>query len=310
VSYEPQLRKAATEFKDFLQRAGIEAELDESSFRQYHVKLTVLAAGNIIIYYSPKKDTFKPGLQEYQDAENKDRIEELWHEWNGSKPEQTVHISIPEDVYVAFVDGSFLAGSAGYGAVILYNGNEQYRLSGAVMDSSTRQVAGEITAVIKVLNWCVEQDVSEIHIFYDYEGIEKWATGDWKAKSPVSQEYVQHINDLPVTIIWYKVKSHSGVKWNDIADELAKQGALTVTESSESDEVSPMSEAEHALKRVRYYYDVLYPYRDANFDFRDFAIALEEAVKVIEGHRPNFDHLYSDFQKLEALYRELQESVS
>jgi ribonuclease HI len=29
----------------------------------------------------------------------------------------------------------------------------------------------------------------------------------------------------PVKVKWHKVRSHTGVKWNDIADELAKQGA-------------------------------------------------------------------------------------
>ena len=28
-----------------------------------------------------------------------------------------------------------------------------------------------------------------LELFYDYEGIEKWVTGEWRAKNPLTQTY-------------------------------------------------------------------------------------------------------------------------
>ena len=45
-----------------------------------------------------------------------------------------------------------------------------------------RNVAGELAGVISALNWAKDNDITEVIIFYDYEGIEKWITGEWKTK--------------------------------------------------------------------------------------------------------------------------------
>ena len=58
-----------------------------------------------------------------------------------------------------YVDGSFINGATGYGAVILRNGQVVDELSGPVDASEvdgTRQVAGELIAVKEALNWCLK----------------------------------------------------------------------------------------------------------------------------------------------------------
>ncbi|MEK6324413.1 MAG: RNase H family protein [Acidobacteriota bacterium] len=130
--------------------------------------------------------------------------------------------------YEIYVDGSFINGATGFGAVILKDGKVVDELSGAVDASevnNTRQVAGELIAVKEALKWCREHLINEVSIYYDYLGIEKWATGKWKAKQPLTQEYARFVRECPIKIHWHKVDSHTGNRWNDRADALAKKGA-------------------------------------------------------------------------------------
>ena len=130
--------------------------------------------------------------------------------------------------YQIYVDGSFINGATGYGAVILKNGKVVDELSGSVAVSEvneTRQVAGELVAVKEALNWCRAHSVKEVSIYYDYLGIEKWATGQWKTNQPLTKDYARFVRESPIKIRWHKVNSHTGDRWNDRADALAKQGA-------------------------------------------------------------------------------------
>jgi ribonuclease HI len=117
-------------------------------------------------------------------------------------------------------------GGVGYGAVLLKDGEVVTELSGGVeRDIKSRQVAGELVAVMRLLTYCADHSIDAVEIFYDYTGIEMWATGRWKTNTPLTQRYVAFVKRSPVNITWQKVKSHSGDTWNDRADELARQGA-------------------------------------------------------------------------------------
>lgn len=127
-----------------------------------------------------------------------------------------------------YVDGSFINGATGYGVVILRNDIVIDELSGAVDAgdvNGTRQVAGELIAVKEALKWCRAHSVDEIDLYYDYLGIEKWATGQWKTNQPLTREYAQYVRACPIKIHWHKVASHTGDRWNDRADALAKKGS-------------------------------------------------------------------------------------
>ena len=80
-------------------------------------------------------------------------------------------------------------------------------------------------AVQHGLSWCQEHGVEAVDVFFDYAGIENWATGRWQAKNEFTQVYARFVQMCDIIIRWHKVKSHSGNYWNDRADELAKQGA-------------------------------------------------------------------------------------
>ena len=132
--------------------------------------------------------------------------------------------------YEVYADGSYLGGVTGYGAVILKDGKVIAELSGSVPTSEvggTHQVAGELAAVKESLKWCQEHSIDEVSIYYDYLGIEKWATGRYKANQPLTQEYARFVRECGIRIHWHKVAAHSGNRWNERADVLAKKGSAS-----------------------------------------------------------------------------------
>ena len=47
-------------------------------------------------------------------------------------------------------------------------------------NASMRNVAGEIEGAKLAMQFCIDNHIEEIDIYYDYEGVEKWCTGVWK----------------------------------------------------------------------------------------------------------------------------------
>lgn len=224
---------------------GFEPEI--AMIRDYMLKIWIGQGGSrlgkLIVDYSPKKRSFSFRRDSDLSQEQFDRMVELLTgqismsldaSSSGATPllKQKTPVQIDFNAlptrYQAFVDGSFIEGRIGYGAVVLDRGKPVAELYGRVDDPdafSSRQVGGEIRAVIETLEWCKRNGISEICIFYDFENIEKWAVGSYKTNTPMTQAYKQYIDNCGIRIYWRKVESHTGVALNDRADELAKMGA-------------------------------------------------------------------------------------
>lgn len=241
--FEEELRSKAEEFIKKAKQSGFREEFKIAQVRDYQLKIEAEASGYINIYYSPKKQAFSLKTHEMRDRQLASRVEGCWDMLEGSRLEAY------SETYQAFVDGSFLDGRVGYGAVIVHDGQEVKRLSGEVeQHTAQRQIAGELTAVLQVFAWCSEQKIEAIDIVYDYEGIEKWALGEWAANNEVTQTYARTVKASPITVIWHKVKSHTGIRWNDIADELAKQGARRSQDSVDAQEEDRLVALERSAK--------------------------------------------------------------
>lgn len=129
---------------------------------------------------------------------------------------------------IAYVDGSYLHSKKmfSFGAVIIFGGEEK-RFKEAFSDMSLatmRNVAGEIKGAEFVMKYCVENNIPSVDIYYDYEGIEKWCTGAWKANKEGTVAYRELYKACKekIDIAFHKVKGHSGDKYNDLVDALAK----------------------------------------------------------------------------------------
>lgn len=129
-----------------------------------------------------------------------------------------------------YVDGSYDKDNKiyGYGVVILSDDEILEELHGYGQDvDGAWNVSGEIQATIRAIQISTGYGFSEITICHDYEGIEAWATGRWKAKKNISKSYVDIIKsskDSGLVIHFQKIKAHSGVFYNERADQLAALG--------------------------------------------------------------------------------------
>lgn len=225
--YERQLREKANQFIQQVNSAhGYQAKLDENSFNEYEVVIQFGKFGIAKLFYSPQRDYFSLVTSKL-DKSLATPISDLWDDMLALEAKPSV-LRTSKTSHQAFVDGSFDIGrqSVGYGAIILKEGLEVARLSGTVTKYiESQQVGGELSATMRVISWCKSNKVAEIDIFYDYKGIELWATGAWKTKKPMTQEYAKYVKESGIKICWHKVDSHTGVHWNEVADKLARQGA-------------------------------------------------------------------------------------
>jgi ribonuclease HI len=234
--FEEKLRARARAFIAALKGAGITGAIIEDSFRDYTVKVDLSLEGrdqgHVNLYYSPKSDAFSLKTHELRNKSLVPHLEACWH----GKPKGAAR---PARGWQMYVDGSYINGATGFGAVILNDGAVVAELAGAVAAdevNGTRQVAGELRAVEEGLRWCRQHQVTEVEIFYDYYGVEKWATEAWKANQPLTQSYARAVRESGVRTRWRKVAAHTGDRWNERADQLAKQGALAVSAGRALDE--------------------------------------------------------------------------
>ena len=133
-----------------------------------------------------------------------------------------------ERVLVA-TDGSYQDGRIGYGVVIaqraLRGGYEIVCTMGGEfnMFPESRQIGGEVQAVLMGLAWCVQNDASPITLIYDYKGVAEWAHGRWAGNKPVAQYYIAQIRSYEhLDIIWEWTPGHQGHPLNELADDLAR----------------------------------------------------------------------------------------
>jgi len=145
------------------------------------------------------------------------------------------NIKTPQTPAIAYVDGSFDSATNRFscGVVLFYNGKEEH-FSEVFCDDSLSEmnnVAGEIKGSERAIQYCLDNKISSITIYHDYEGIAKWCTGEWQAKKTGTKAYKTFFDVAAKTIEIYfaKVKGHSGDKYNELADSLAKEAMINGT---------------------------------------------------------------------------------
>lgn len=134
---------------------------------------------------------------------------------------------------LAYVDGSFSNILKKYSAAAVYV------LDGEVIDKEAtaydddellaiRNVAGEIKASMMAIDYAIKHEYDEVNIFYDYEGIRSWAMGYWKTNKEATKDYKKFFDEHKdaLKINFHKVEAHTGDRFNEMADTLAKEALI------------------------------------------------------------------------------------
>ena len=128
---------------------------------------------------------------------------------------------------VAYVDGSYDNKHKlySYGCVI-FSGDSTYTLNSVDFseDAKTRNVAGELTGARKAIEWCLNHDIQNLILYHDYIGIQMFADHEWECKTPLTESYQKFIDSVrdKITIQFCKCTAHTGIRYNEMADQLAK----------------------------------------------------------------------------------------
>lgn len=126
-----------------------------------------------------------------------------------------------------YVDGSFVPGveEAGWAVAAVENGALLWTMAGKTGAALSRNIDGEVEAAAQAIEWLREHP-QPATICHDYEGIARWALGEWKRNSEVAKRYAARVSPLPKEVRFEKIRAHSGEEWNELVDRLAREELL------------------------------------------------------------------------------------
>lgn len=140
----------------------------------------------------------------------------------------TLNEPTSDDVVNIYTDGSYKDGSVAFGVFIQASNGRKFKFYGVVeckQYASLNNIAGELLAVLVGVQLAKDMGFKRYNIVYDYEGVESWYKGTWQAKGMLQSIYVTLLNQLrtqyDLAYKFFKVKGHSGVEGNVIADKMA-----------------------------------------------------------------------------------------
>ncbi|MDK0576182.1 ribonuclease H family protein [Clostridium perfringens] len=152
------------------------------------------------------------------------------HENGGSFEEVKGNEEVKDDLIYIYVDGSFMVSKENYsyGFLVVKNDEILYEDNGVGYDKEAialRNVSGEVEGAMKAIEYVIENGYKDIVLCYDYQGIESWALGTWKRNNRITQNYNEFMQEKfkLIKVRFKKIKGHSGNKFNDRADILAKK---------------------------------------------------------------------------------------
>lgn len=132
---------------------------------------------------------------------------------------------------VCYIDGSYkpqYPNKVGSAIIMIKESGETEEIFFSKEDeelAKIRNVAGELRASMRAWQIAIEKRYDILELYYDYEGIEKWCTGQWKCKNKYTKMYKEFYDKISkeLTINFHKVDAHSGDYYNELVDYLAKK---------------------------------------------------------------------------------------
>lgn len=196
---------------------GSSAASDTERSKVYYVVRRGRKPGIYRTYEECEKQVSGFSHQEYKKFSSREAAEEYMQE--------------KENKAWAFVLGDYNSdtGVYGYGG-FLCDGERDYPLSGCANDPDIRTMradAGKLLGIMAAVRKAEELGIQELTIRYDLTGIEKWATGEWKAGRPGTKAYAEFMNsdERRVRLNFEWVKSGADTERKRKASALAGKAA-------------------------------------------------------------------------------------
>lgn len=129
-----------------------------------------------------------------------------------------------------YVDGSYRKTEKkySYGFIIVKNMNIIYKkfdIKNEPKGCNLEHIAGELRSVIEGIKYIKWKKIEKVKLHYDFEGIADLALlQNCKARNETTKRYQQFIKNIinKIDIVFIKIKSHSGNKYNEEVDKLCK----------------------------------------------------------------------------------------
>lgn len=164
---------------------------------------------------------FETKIEALEWQNHQDLSTDLTGHLNKDKPQPPIS-TVDFDVYT---DGSYVNGNYSYGYAFIKDDEVILESNGVGQDieaAKMRNVAGELAAVLFAVEKAKALGV-RIRIYHDYSGISEWVNGNWQAKNKFTQAYVTFMRENRDYYEFKKVTGHSGDRFNDYVDRLAKK---------------------------------------------------------------------------------------
>ena len=146
------------------------------------------------------------------------------------KEEEKIEDLVDTSKDLIYVDGSYLNDMIGWGWVHVRDNKVIAKNCGGIIPTRAmtgRNIVGELKATQNACTYAIANGLKEVTIVNDYQGISSFIDGSWEPKERVSMSYKAFMESkiLPrLQVNFCKVKGHTGNKFNEVADELAKLG--------------------------------------------------------------------------------------
>lgn len=136
---------------------------------------------------------------------------------------------LKDDEIVAYVDGSFSVETKVYSyGIVIFTNEGKITLTGKDNEeelAEMRNVAGELKGAMEAMKYSLSKGKTTLYLYYDYMGIEQWAKGNWKTNKAGTKAYKEYYDSIKdrLNVVFIKVLAHSGIEYNEEADQLAKK---------------------------------------------------------------------------------------